>query len=57
MSKPRIELARVSDEGGVDGDLRILIDRLWPRDLSRDKARFDLWCKDVAPTSSVLPRC
>ena len=37
-----------------DGDgTRILVDRLWPRGMTKEKARIDLWLKDVAP-SDVL---
>jgi uncharacterized protein YeaO (DUF488 family) len=32
---------------------RILIDRLWPRGLSKDKVNIDLWLKDIAPSSSL----
>lgn len=32
---------------------RILIDRLWPRGLSKDKAHIDLWLKDVAPSTEL----
>ncbi len=32
---------------------RILIDRLWPRGLSRERARIDYWAKDVAPSSEL----
>lgn len=32
---------------------RILVDRLWPRGLSKDKVKIDLWLKDIAPSSSL----
>ena len=32
---------------------RILIDRLWPRGLSKEKARIDLWMKEIAPSSDL----
>ena len=41
------------DEG--DG-LRILVDRLWPRGLTKQKARIDLWMKDVAPSDGLRRR-
>ncbi len=37
---------------GGDG-VRILIDRLWPRGVSRDAAAIDLWAKDLAPSSEL----
>ena len=36
-----------------DNDFRILVDRLWPRGLSKDKVKVDLWQKDIAPSSSL----
>ncbi|TDE14219.1 DUF488 domain-containing protein [Jiangella asiatica] len=36
----------------ADG-FRVLVDRLWPRGLSRDEAALDLWAKDVAPSSAL----
>ncbi|MEI9814293.1 MAG: DUF488 domain-containing protein [Acidobacteriota bacterium] len=32
---------------------RVLVDRLWPRGLSKEKAEVDLWLKDVAPTTEL----
>ncbi|MGO8800658.1 MAG: DUF488 domain-containing protein [Roseiarcus sp.] len=36
--------------------LRALVDRLWPRGLTRQKARIDLWLKDVAPSDGLRRR-
>jgi len=36
-----------------DEGTRILVDRLWPRGLSRDKAKMDLWLKDIAPSDEL----
>jgi uncharacterized protein YeaO (DUF488 family) len=35
-----------------DGE-RILVDRLWPRGLTKEKAKVDLWLKDVAPSTEL----
>ena len=32
---------------------RVLVDKLWPRRLSKDKAKLDLWIKDIAPSSDL----
>ena len=32
---------------------RVLVDRLWPRGLSKDAARVDLWLKDIAPSTEL----
>ena len=34
-----------------DNDFRILVDRLWPRGLTKDKVKVDLWQKDIAPSN------
>jgi len=39
-------------QSGADG-FRVLIDRLWPRGLSKAKAAVDLWLRDVAPSSKL----
>jgi uncharacterized protein YeaO (DUF488 family) len=36
-----------------DDSFIILVDRLWPRGLSKDKVKIDLWLKDIAPSSSL----
>lgn len=45
-------LKRVYEEPGPD-EYRILVDRLWPRGLSKEQARIDEWLKDIAPTSAL----
>src|ERR1700721_2043152 len=44
---------RVYDQPGDDDGRRILVDRLWPRGLSKEKARVDLWLKEVAPSTEL----
>ncbi len=44
-----IKLKRVYEEPDETDGFRILIDRLWPRGLSKDKAKVDMWLKDIAP--------
>jgi uncharacterized protein YeaO (DUF488 family) len=36
-----------------NSSFRILVDRLWPRGLSKDKVKVDLWLKDIAPSNSL----
>ncbi len=38
-----------SDEDGV----RILVDRLWPRGVSKERAKIDFWFKDIAPSNEL----
>ena len=49
----RIVLKRVYEPAGKDDGTRILVDRLWPRGLSTDKARIDLWLRDIAPSDDL----
>lgn len=47
---------RVYDAADATDGTRILVDRLWPRGLTRDKARIDLWLKDLAPSDALRKR-
>jgi uncharacterized protein YeaO (DUF488 family) len=50
----KIIIERIYDNPkGNNSSFRILVDRLWPRGLSNDKVRVDLWQKDVAPSNSL----
>ena len=48
-----IALKRVYDEPAEDDGKRVLVDRLWPRGLSKERARVDVWLKEVAPSSEL----
>lgn len=47
----KIKRAYLEPEAG-DGT-RILVDRLWPRGLTKEEARIDLWLKNVAPSTEL----
>lgn len=49
----RIRLRRVYDQPGADDGLRVLVDRIWPRGVSKERARIDLWLRDVAPSDAL----
>jgi len=44
---------RVYEEPEPGDGTRVLVDRLWPRGLSKERARVDLWLKDVAPSREL----
>jgi uncharacterized protein YeaO (DUF488 family) len=46
-------MKRVYEEPSPQDGLRVLVDRLWPRGLSKDKAKVDLWLKEIAPTTEL----
>jgi len=48
-----IRIKRAYEEPDRDDGTRILVDRLWPRGLTKEKARVDLWLKDVAPSTEL----
>jgi uncharacterized protein YeaO (DUF488 family) len=48
-----IALKRVYEEPEASDGMRILVDRLWPRRLSKERARVDVWLKDVAPSHEL----
>ena len=53
MANFLINIKRVYDPPNKDDGFRILIDRLWPRGMSKQKAKLDLWIKEVAPTNEL----
>jgi len=48
-----IRTKRVYDEPAASDGYRVLVDRLWPRGLSKEKADVDLWAKQVAPSAEL----
>ncbi len=48
-----IELKRVYEKPSRKDGLRILVDRLWPRGVSKERASLHLWLKDIAPSSEL----
>ena len=48
-----IRLKRVYEKPGREDGLRILVDRLWPRGLTKERAAVNLWLKDVAPSTEL----
>lgn len=48
-----VTLKRVYDPPSKSDGKRVLIDRLWPRGLSKEKARVDLWLKEIAPSTEL----
>jgi uncharacterized protein YeaO (DUF488 family) len=52
-TKMRLQLKRVYELPAKSDGIRILVDRLWPRGLSKAEAGIDFWAKDVAPTNEL----
>ena len=48
-----VKLKRAYEPPAVEDGTRILVDRLWPRGIKKADAAFDLWMKDVAPSTGL----
>jgi uncharacterized protein YeaO (DUF488 family) len=48
-----IQIKRAYDEVSRDDGFRILVDRLWPRGLSKEKLKIGLWLKEIAPSPEL----
>lgn len=48
-----IRLARIYDAPSPDDGYRVLVDRLWPRGVSKERAELDEWAKDAAPSTEL----
>jgi uncharacterized protein YeaO (DUF488 family) len=48
-----IKLKRVYEEASPQDGYRVLVDRLWPRGLTKRRAAVDLWLKEVAPSTGL----
>jgi uncharacterized protein YeaO (DUF488 family) len=48
-----VALKRVYEPAEPEDGTRVLVDRLWPRGLRKEKADLDLWAKDVAPSAAL----
>jgi uncharacterized protein YeaO (DUF488 family) len=51
--KHELNLKRVYEAPHKDDGTRILVDRLWPRGLTKEKAKVDLWLKEIAPSTEL----
>jgi uncharacterized protein YeaO (DUF488 family) len=54
--RPRVRtvrVARVYDEPGPEDGARVLVDRLWPRGLRKERAHVDSWCRSVSPSTEL----
>jgi uncharacterized protein YeaO (DUF488 family) len=51
--KKKIKIKRIYEGYDKQDGVRILIDRLWPRGLTKEKAKIDLWLKEIAPSNEL----
>ncbi|MGH3814330.1 MAG: DUF488 domain-containing protein [Pseudonocardiaceae bacterium] len=53
MTTLTVRVARIYDEATEHDGNRVLVDRLWPRGMSKSRAGLDEWCKQVAPSTAL----
>jgi len=49
----KIQIKRIYDSLGDEDGLRVLVDRLWPRGVKKERASVDVWAKELAPTTEL----
>jgi uncharacterized protein YeaO (DUF488 family) len=52
-NRSRVQVRRIYDAPMPDDGTRVLVDRLWPRGVSKARAQLDDWCKDIAPSTGL----
>jgi uncharacterized protein YeaO (DUF488 family) len=50
---PNVVSKRIYEPAAPDDGFRVLVDRLWPRGVSHERAALDLWLKEVAPSAEL----
>jgi uncharacterized protein YeaO (DUF488 family) len=48
-----LRIKRVYETPDDTDGMRILVERLWPRGLTKEEAKIDFWCKDIAPSNGL----
>lgn len=52
-TKPDIRIKRVYEHPAAEDGFRVLVDRLWPRGMSHERAQLDAWMKSAAPSTEL----
>ena len=53
MADAKVQVRRAYEDPAPGDGTRVLVDRIWPRGLTRARAALDEWCKQVAPSSEL----
>lgn len=53
MSTHKVQVRRVYDDPARGDGNRVLVDRIWPRGMTKEKAKLDEWCKTIAPSTEL----
>jgi uncharacterized protein YeaO (DUF488 family) len=52
-ARAKVQVRRVYEDPASSDGARVLVDQLWPRGLTKEKAQLDEWCKQVAPSTRL----
>ncbi|MGY1901080.1 DUF488 domain-containing protein [Nocardia gipuzkoensis] len=52
-TRRNVQIRRIYDDSAPDDGIRVLVDRLWPRGVSKTEAHLDEWCKQIAPSTDL----
>lgn len=52
----QFRIKRVYEPAAPDDGVRVLVDRLWPRGLTKERAAIDIWAKEAAPSTELRKR-
>ena len=53
MANAKVQVRRAYEEPAQDDGTRVLVDRIWPRGLTKARAALDEWCKEIAPSTEL----
>jgi uncharacterized protein YeaO (DUF488 family) len=53
MAEPDVRVKRIYEAPSRSDGTRVLVDRIWPRGVTKAEAELDEWCKDVAPSTAL----
>jgi uncharacterized protein YeaO (DUF488 family) len=48
-----IQVKRVYEPASPEDGIRVLVDRIWPRGMTKQEARLDMWLKEIAPSTAL----
>ena len=48
-----LKIRRIYEEPSLEDGYRILVDKLWPRGISKEKAKLDYWAKEITPSTEL----
>ena len=53
MADVKVRVRRAYEDPVADDGARVLVDRIWPRGLTKARAALDEWCKEIAPSTEL----